>query len=364
MRGDDQQPGYLFSYVSAEARVPADHPLRPVRTMVDDALRRLSAKFERLYATTGRPSIAPEKLLRASVLQMLYSIRSERQLVEQLQYNLLYQWFVGLSLDDAVWDASTYSKNRERLLDGDIAQGFFAAVLAQAREQQLLSAEHFTVDGTLLEAWASHKSFRPKDQPPGPPLDGGSNPSVDFRGTPRTNDTHASRTDPDARLYKKAAGTEARLCYLGHALMENRSGLIVGATVTHANGTAERAAALGLLRRQRRRRGRRTVGGDKLFDTHGFVDDTRAAGFTPHVTQTTETVHRHSAIDARTTRHPGYGISQRKRKLIEQSFGWLKTVALLRKLKHRGVRRVRWQFIFGTAVYNLIRMRRLIGQMA
>jgi transposase len=363
MRGDDQQPGYLFSYVSAEARVPADHPLRPVRTMVDAALRRLSSKFERLYATTGRPSIAPEKLLRASVLQMLYSIRSERQLVEQLQYNLLYQWFVGLSLDDDVWDASTYSKNRERLLDGDIAQGFFAAVLAQAREQQLLSAEHFTVDGTLLEAWASHKSFRPKDEPPSPP-GGASNPAVDFRGTARTNDTHASRTDPDARLYKKSAGTEARLCYLGHALMENRSGLIVGATVTHASGTAERAAALGLLRRQRRRRGRRTVGGDKLFDTRGFVDDTRAAGFTPHVAQTTETVSRYSAIDARTTRHPGYGISQRKRKLIEQTFGWLKTVALLRKLKQRGVRRVRWQFIFGTAVYNLIRMRRLTAQPA
>jgi len=363
MRGDDQQPGYLFSYISAEARVPADHPLRPVRTMVDAALRRLSSKFERLYATTGRPSIAPEKLLRASVLQMLYSIRSERQLVEQLQYNLLYQWFVGLSLDDDVWDASTYSKNRERLLDGDIAQGFFVAVLAQAREQQLLSAEHFTVDGTLLEAWASHKSFRPKDEPPAPP-DGGSNPSVDFRGAPRTNDTHASRTDPDARLYKKSAGSEARLCYLGHALMENRSGLIVGATVTHATGTAERDAALRLLRRQRRRRGRRTVGGDKLFDTYGFVEDTRAVGFTPHVAQTTETVHRHSAIDARTTRHPGYGISQRKRKLIEQTFGWLKTVALLRKLKHRGVRRVQWQFIFGTAVYNVIRMRRLIAQPA
>jgi hypothetical protein len=281
-------------------------------------------------------------------------------LVEQLQYNLLYQWFVGLSLDDAVWDASTYSKNRERLLDGDIAQGFFAAVLAQAREQHLLSAEHFTVDGTLLEAWASHKSFRPKDEPPAPPA-GGSNPTVDFRGTPRTNDTHASRTDPEARLYKKSAGTEARLCYLGHALMENRSGLIVGATVTHATGTAERAAALGLLRRQRRRHGHRTVGADKLFDTRGFVDETRAAGFTPHVTQTTDTVHRHSAIDARTTRHAGYEISQRKRKLIEQTFGWLKTVALLRKLKHRGVRRVRWQFIFGSAVYNVMRMRRLIG---
>ena len=365
MRGDDQQPGYLFSYVSAEARVPADHPLRPLRTMVDAALRQLSSKLERLYATTGRPSIAPEKLLRASVLQLLFSIRSERQLVEQLQYNLLYQWFVGLSLDDAVWDASTFSKNRDRLLAGDIAQGFFTAVVAQAEAQHLLSAEHFTVDGTLLEAWASHKSFRPKDEPPGPPQAGGRNPSVDFRGTARTNDTHASRTDPDARLYKKAVGVEARLCYLGHALMENRSGLIVGATVTHATGRAEREAAVRLLRRQRKRRGtRRTVGGDKLFDTRGFVADTRTAGFTPHVAQTTETIRRTSAIDGRTTRHPGYTVSQRKRKLVEQSFGWLKTIALLRKLKHRGLARARWLFTFGSAVYNLVRIRNLTWQAA
>jgi transposase len=358
MRGDDQQPGYLFSYVSAEARVPADHPLRPMRAMVDEALRRLSPKFERLYATTGRPSIAPEKLLRASVLQMLYSIRSERQLVEQLQYNLLYQWFVGLSLDDAVWDASTFSKNRDRLLDGEIAQGFFTAVLAAAEQQHLLSPEHFTVDGTLLEAWASHKSFRPKDEPPPPPA-GGSNPNVDFRGTPRTNDTHASRTDPDARLYKKSTGVEARLSYLGHVLMENRSGLVVGATATTASGTAEREAALQLLKRQQPRRGGRTVGADKLFDQRGFVTPARALGFTPHVAQMTATVHRASAIDGRTTRHAGYAVSQRVRKLVEQSFGWLKTVALLRKLKQRGLRRVRWLFIFGSAVYNLVRIRSL-----
>jgi transposase len=363
MRGDDEQPGYLFSYVSAEARVPADHPLRPLRTMVDDALRRLSSKFERLYATTGRPSIAPEKLLRASVLQMLYSIRSERQLVEQLQYNLLYQWFVGLSLDDAVWDASTFSKNRDRLLDGEIAQGFFTAVLAEAEQHQLLSPEHFTVDGTLLEAWASHKSFRPKDEPPTPPA-GGSNPTVDFHKTSRTNDTHASRTDPDARLYKKTAGAEARLGYLGHVVMENRSGLVVGATATTATGTAEREAALHLLKRQRKRRGRRTVGGDKLFDTRGFVGDARVLGFTPHVAQMTATVHRTSAIDGRTTRHAGYAVSQRVRKLVEQSFAWLKTVALLRKLKQRGLRRVRWLFIFGSAVYNLVRIRSLTWQAA
>lgn len=361
MRGDDQQPGYLFSYVSAEARVPADHPLRPLRRMVDDALRRLSSRFERLYATTGRPSIAPEKLLRASVLQMLYSIRSERQLVEHLQYNLLYQWFVGLSLDDAVWDASTFSKNRDRLLEGDIAQGFFTAVLAEARQHQLLSPEHFTVDGTLLEAWASQKSFRPKDEPPEPPA-GGSNPTVNFHQTTRTNDTHASRTDPDARLYKKTAGAEARLGYLGHVVMENRSGLVVGATATTATGTAEREAALHLLKRQRQRRGRRTVGGDKLFDTRGFVRDARALGFTPHVAQMTAAVHRTSAIDGRTTRHAGYALSQRVRKLVEQTFGWLKTVALLRKLKQRGVRRVRWLFIFGSAVYNLVRLRRLTAQ--
>lgn len=361
MRGDDQQPGYLFSYVSAEARVPADHPLRPIRTMVDAALRRLSSRFERLYATTGRPSIAPEKLLRASVLQMLYSIRSERQLVEQLQYNLLFQWFVGLSLDDAVWDASTFSKNRERLLAGEVAQGFFEAVLREARDAQLLSAEHFTVDGTLIEAWASHKSFRPKDEPP--PADGsGSNPTVDFRGTARRNETHMSRTDPDARLYKKSGGVAAELGYLGHVLMENRSGLVVGAALTTATGTAEREAALRLLKRQRRRRARRTVGGDKLFDTRGFVAAARRAGFTPHVAQMTETAHRGSAIDARTTRHAGYAVSQRKRKLVEQSFGWLKTIALLRQLKHRGLRRARWLFTFGTAVYNLVRLRTLTAQ--
>jgi transposase len=360
MRGDDQQPGYLFSYVSAEARVPTDHPLRPLRVMVDEALRRLSSKFERLYATTGRPSIAPEKLLRASVLQMLYSIRSERQLVEQLQYNLLYQWFVGLSLDDAVWDASTFSKNRDRLLEGEIAQGFFTAGLTAAEQQHLLSPEHFTVDGTLLEAWASHKSFRPKDEPP-PPTGSGSNPTVDFHKTTRTNDTHASRTDPDARLYKKAAGVDARLGYLGHVVMENRSGLVVGATATTATGTAEREAAVHLLKRQGKRRGRRTVGGDKLFDHTGFVAQARALGFTPHVAQMT---HRASAIDGRTTRHAGYAVSQRVRKLIEQSFGWLKTVALLRKLKQRGLRRVRWLFIFGSAVYNLVRIRSLTWQPA
>lgn len=362
MRGDDQQPGYLFSYVSAEARVPADHPLRPIRTMVDAALRRLSPRFERLYAATGRPSIAPEKLLRASILQMLYSIRSERQLVEQLQYNLLFQWFVGLSLDDAVWDASSFSKNRDRLLAGDIAHGFFQAVLADARDAHLLSPDHFTVDGTLIEAWASHKSFRPKDEPP---VDGGgSNPTVDFRGTARRNDTHASRTDPDARLYKKVSGAEAKLGYLGHVLMENRSGLLVGATLTTATGTAEREAALHLLKRHRRHRRRRTVAGDKLFDTRGFVADVRRAGFTPHVAQMTPTRHRRSAIDARTTRHAGYTVSQQKRKLVEQSFGWLKTVALLRKLKQRGLPRARWLFTFGSAVYNLVRLRTLIHQPA
>jgi IS5 family transposase len=295
---------------------------------------------------------------------MLYSIRSERQLVEQLQYNLLYQWFVGLSLDDAVWDASTFSKNRERLLEGDIAQGFFAAVLKEAEQHQLLSAEHFTVDGTLLEAWASQKSFQPKDAPPPPPADGGSNPTVDFRGTTRTNDTHASRTDPDARLYKKTSGVEARLGYLGHVLMENRSGLLVGATVTHATGTAERDAALHLLRRRRTSRCRRTLGGDKLFDTRGFIAGLRAQGVTPHIAQTTKTIRRTSAIDGRTTRHPGYAVSQRKRKLVEQSFGWLKTVALLRKLKHRGLARAQWLFTFGSAVYNLVRIRTLTRQVA
>ena len=354
MRGDDIRNESMFSYVMPEQRIPADHPLRPLRRMVDEALHALSRRFDRLYAETGRPSIPPEQLLRALLLQLLYSVRSERLLMEQLQYNLLFRWFVGLSMDDPVWDATTFTKNRERLLRGDVAAAFFGAVLRQADAQRLLSDEHFTVDGTVLEAWASHKSFRRKDADadrPDPPDDPG-NPSIDFRGERRSNTTHQSTTDPEARLYKKGVGRAAHLSYLGHLLMENRHGLIVGATVTPATGTAECDAALALIRGHTG-----TLGGDKGYDTAAFVAGVRARGLVPHVAQ--NTAGRRSRIDRRTTRHPGYAISQRKRKLVEQTFGWLKTVALLRKLRHRGTAKVRWMFTFAAATFNLVRMRTL-----
>ena len=360
MRGADEQPGSMFSYISPEERVPKDHPLRAVRRMTDRALERLSPRFDTLYVKFGRPSIAPEKLLRALLLQALYSIRSERQLMEQLDYNILFRWFVGLGMDDRVWTPTTFTKNRERLLDGDIAAAFFQAVLLQADTARLLSDEHFTVDGTLLEAWASHKSFQRKDAPP--PSDtpsGGSNPTVDFTGERRRNETHQSTTDPDARLYKKASGREARLGYLGHLLMENRNGLLVDAVVTPATGTGERDAALVMVSR-RPGDHRITVGADKAYDTRAHVADLRALGATPHVAQFTPGPRRRSAIDERTTRHPGYAISQRKRKIVEQAFGWLKTIALLRKLRHRGGARVEWMFTFAAAAYNLTRMRRLL----
>ena len=361
MRGDDRQQAALFSYFSPEQRVPADHPLCPIRELVDEALRGLSSEFARLYARTGRPSIAPEKLLRALLLQLLFSIRSERQLMEQLDYNLLYRWFVGLNMDEAVWDATTFTKNRDRLLAGDIAQGFFEQVLAQAHARDLVSTEHFSVDGTLLEAWASHKSFPPKDPSAPPPSAGGRNPSVDFRGAPRTNDTHASTTDPDARLYKKAPGHEAKLAYLGHAVMEHRHGLAVQTCVTLATGTAERDAAVAMLATLPGPQ-RKTVGADKAYDTHGFVAALRDLGITPHVTQ--NTTNRASAIDGRTTGPVGYGLSLRARKRIEEIFGWLKTVALLRKLRHRGHGRVWWTFTFAVAAYNLVRIRNLERQAA
>ena len=354
MRGSDEQPGYLFSYVSAESRVPADHPLRPVRVIVDGALRRLSPRFETLYVRFGRPSIAPEKLLRALLLQVLYTIRSERQLVEQLQYNLLFQWFVGLSLDDAVWDATTFTKNRDRLLSGDIAQAFFHEVLAEARGQDLLSREHFTVDGTLLEAWASQKSFRPRGED-GPDDPAGGNPAVDFRGTTRRNDTHQSTTDPDARLAKKGPGREATLSYAGHVLMENRHGFVVDTRVTPADGYGEIDAALLMLEALPARSGV-TVGGDKAYDRARFVDECRYMGITPHVAQKTS----QSAIDARTTRHPGYALSQRRRKRVEEVFGWMKTTGLLRKLRHRGGPLIEWIFTFTAAAYNLVRLRTLL----
>jgi transposase len=357
MRGADEQPGSMFSYVSLEDRVPADHPLRAIRRITDRALERLSSRFGALYVNFGRPSIPPEKLLRALLLQALYTIRSERQLMEQLDYNLLFRWFVGLGMDDAVWSPSTFSKNRDRLLEGDIAAAFFDAILIHAATARLLSDEHFTVDGTLLESWASQKSFRPRDEDP-PPSSGG--PTADnFHGQRRRNATHQSTTDPDARLYKKARGREARLGYLGHVLMEHRSGLIVNATVTPADGHGERDAALVMIEGCRGQH-RITVAADKAYDTRDFVANLRAMRATPHVAQYATTAHRRSAIDGRTTRHVGYAKSQQRRKLVEQSFGWMKTVGGLRKLRHRGGPLVTWIFTFTAAAYNLVRLRRLL----
>jgi transposase len=351
----------MFSYISLEQRVPQDHPLRAIRQITDRALERLSPRFGTLYVKFGRPSIAPEKLLRALLLQALYTIRSERQLMEQLDYNLLFRWFVGLGMDEAVWSPTTFSKNRNRLLDGDIAGAFFDAILIHADTARLLSDEHFTVDGTLLEAWASHKSFRPRDEEP--PSAGGGNPSVDFHGQRRRNDTHQSTTDPDARLYKKAQGREARLGYLGHLLMEHRSGLIVRARVTPATGYGEREAAVEMIADLPGRH-RITVAADKAYDTRDFVADLREMDVTPHVAQYATTPHRRSAIDGRTTRHPGYAISQQKRKLVEQGIGWIKTIGTLRKLRHRGGPLVTWVFTFTAAAYNIVRMRRLLDAAA
>jgi transposase len=357
MRGADDQPGSMFSYVSLEERVPQDHPLRAIRRITDRALERLSPKFGVLYVNFGRPSIPPEQLLRALLLQALYTIRSERQLIEQIEYNLLFRWFVGLGMDDAVWAPTTFTKNRDRLLNGDIAAAFFDAVLIHADTERLLSDEHFTVDGTLLEAWASQKSFRPRDQDP--PADGGGNPPVNFHGQRRTNATHQSTTDPDARLYKKARGREARLGYLGHVLMEHRSGLIVKTIVTPADGHGERDAAVRMVGDLRGRH-RITVAGDKAYDTRDFIANLRAMSATPHVAQYPAMTHRGSAIDGRTVRHAGYAISQRKRKLVEQGFGWMKTIGGLRKLRHRGGPLVTWIFTFTAAAYNIVRLRRLL----
>jgi transposase len=358
MRGADEQSGSMFSYVSLEDRVPADHPLRAIRQITDRALDRLSPQFGTLYIHVGRPSVPPEKLLRALLLQALYTIRSERQLMEQLDYNLLFRWFVGLGIDDAVWAPTTFSKNRDRLLTGEIAAAFFEAVLLHAETERLLSDDHFTVDGTLLKAWASHKSFQPRDQDP--PSAGGSNPTRDFHGQRRRNETHQSTTDPDARLYRKARGREAHLGYLGHVLMEHRSGLIVNATVTPADGHGERDAAVVMIEGLPGEH-RVTVAADKAYDTRDFVKNLRDMHVTPHVAQYTATPHRGSAIDGRTTRHPGYAISQQKRKLVEQSFGWMKTVGGLRQLRHRGGRLVTWIFTFTAAAYNIVRMRRLLA---
>ena len=347
----------MFSYLSPEARVRKDHPLRAIRAMMDEVLSQLSRQFDSMYARVGRPSIAPEKLLRAQVLQMLYTIRSERLLMEEMDYNLLFRWFVGLNADDEVWDATTFTKNRDRLLEADVAKEFLAVVVEQARGQGLISDEHFTVDGTLLEAWASAKSFKPKEETQGSAPDDPGNPTVNFRGEKRSNETHESKTDPEARLARKGAGKESKLSYSGNLLVENRNGLIVDAEVFQANGTAERDAALIMLE-QIAGTQPLTVGGDKGFDTRDFVKECRHMRVTPHVAQNLER-RGGSAIDGRTTRHPGYAISQNKRKRIEECFGWLKTIALLRKVRHRGVCKVHWIFTLACAAYNLVRMRNL-----
>jgi len=351
MRGEDAQQEAMFSYVSPEKRVPMDHPLRPVREMVDSILKELSPRFARLYSNLGRPSIAPERLLRALLVQVFYSVRSERMLMEQLDYNLLFRWFVGMEMDEEVWDHAVFSKNRDRLLNHEIAEAFFARVLKIAKPY--LSDEHFTVDGTLIEAWASQKSFRPKDEDDS---SSGTPREADFHGERRRNETHQSTTDPDCRLYKKSKGSEAKLSYLGHVLMENRNGLLVRTMVTQADGTAERDAAL-LMAWKISGNQPITLGGDKNYDTRDFVDTLREMKITPHVAQ--NNTHRSSAIDGRTTRHQGYEISQQKRKRVEQSFGWMKMVGLLRKVKLRGIRKVSWWFTFVGAAYNLTRLRRL-----
>jgi transposase len=358
MRGIDHQQSDMFSYLSPEQRVRKDHPLRAVRAMTDGILERMSPLFDAMYACGGRPSIAPEKLLRAQLLQMLYSVRSERLLMEEIDYSILYRWFVGLNLDEAVWDATTFTKNRDRLLEAAVAKEFLAQVVEQARAAGLISDERFTVDGTLLEAWASLKSFHPKDKQDGPPPDDTGNPTVDFHGQKRSNETHESKTDADALLARKGKAKEAKLSYNGDLLIENRNGLIVNAELLQANGRAERDAAL-LMLEQVSGDGRVTVGGDKGYDTAEFVDECRHMNVTPHVAQNTARPGG-SAIDARTTRHAGYAVSQKKRKRIEECFGWLKDIALLRKLKHRGLFKVGWIFTFAAAAYNLVRMRKLI----
>jgi transposase len=358
MRGADHQQSGMFSYISAERRVPEDHPLRAIRAMVDVALRNMGPQFDAMYAKVGRPSIAPEKLLRALLLQVLYTVRSERMLMEQLNYNLLFRWFVGMNIDDSVWDVTVFTKNRERLLASGVANILFAEVLAQAHSRALLSSEHFTVDGTLIEAWASHKSFKRKDGSDQQPPDDPGNPTVDFHGERRSNATHQSTTDPEARLAKKGAGKEAKLSFAGHVLMENRNGLAVNACVNLAEGRAEVEAAVAMVEEIPGQH-RVTLGGDKNYDTKEFVQEMRDHQVTPHLALKATTI-----IDGRTTGHPGYAISQQKRKRVEEIFGWLKTVGGLRKTRHRGVERVGWMFTFALAAYNLVRMRNLAAAAA
>ena len=363
MRGTDQRSGSLFSYVDIEARVPKEHPLRGVRELVNGALSKLDKRFGELYSKDGRPSIAPERLLRASLLQLFYSIRSERQLMERMDFDLLFRWFVGLGIDDPVWDHSVFSKNRDRLLNTEIAQDFLAALLSEPKVKRLLSHEHFSVDGTLLDAWASMKSFRPKDGSGDPP-DGGRNREQNFRGEKRSNETHESATDPDARLYRKSDGRESRLCYMAHAIMENRNGLAICGEVTHATGTAEREAVLAWLDERRSRR-RITLGADKAYDVFDFVQALKQRNVTPHVaingTISRNGISRKTAVDRRTARHPGYPISQCIRKRIEEIFGWVKSIGGLDQLKVRGIEKARTAFILALAAYDLIRLPKLLG---
>lgn len=362
MRGTDNKQVELFSYVSPEKRVPADHPLRSIRAMMDYVLEELSPTFDRIYSSTGRPSIPPERLLRALLLQVLYTVRSERQLMEQLDYNLLFRWFVGMSVDEQVWHPTVYSHNRDRLLENGIADALFARILSIAQARGLVSREHFTVDGTIIEAWASLKSFKKKEaegaqlsEATEPPDDPG-NPTVDFHGEKRSNQTHESTTDPEARLYRKK-GKESKMSYIGHVLMENRNGLVVDTRLTKATGRAEYEAAIEMVDEipgDHRVR----VGGDKGYDTKEVVREFRASHATPHVAQNI-TARRSSAIDERTTRHEGYAVSQKKRTRVEEIFGWLKTVGLMRKVRHKGEKRVGWMFTFASATYNLVRIRNL-----
>lgn len=358
MRGnDDQLQSGMFSYVALEERIPTAHPLRAVRKLADAVLAAMSEDFDGMYANVGRPSIPPERLFRALLLQVFYSVRSERLLMEQLDYNLLFRWFVGLEIDEPVWNHAVFSKNRDRLLNQEVAQQFFATVKAQA--EGLMSDEHFTVDGTLIEAWASHKSFQRKDSDDKPGSGTGSN----FHGEKRSNDTHESKTDPEARLYKKSAGQEAKLSYLGHVLVENRNGLIAAAMTTQADGLAERDAGLLMLKELQAPGSRRiTVGADKAYDTQDFVSTVRELRVTPHVTQ--NITNRRSAIDGRTTHHPGYEISLSKRWLVEKPFGWLKQIGPLKKVKLRGLAKVDWLFVFSCAAFNLFRIPKLRGQCA
>ena len=360
MRGDDEKIGSLFSYIDLEDRVRADHPLRPIREIANAALAALSCEFAALYSGTGRPSVPPEKLLRAMLLQAFYSVRSERQLMERIEFDLLFRWFVGIGIDDPVWDHSAFTKNRDRLLEGEIAAKFLEAVLAQRQVKRLLSSEHFSVDGTLIQAWASMKSFKPK-QPPGKDggRGGGRNAPTDFRGQKRSNETHQSTTDPDARLYRKGPGMEAKLCFIGHGLMENRSGLIVDARLTRVSGHAERLAALDMVQHWADRPVAITLGADRGYDAADFVEELRGMNVRPHVAQNTRG--RRSAIDRRTTRHQGYAKSQRIRKRIEEAFGWIKGVGGLRQTKLRSLPKVDWAFTFLAAAYNLVRLPKLIG---